>query len=440
MKLTEFPHLVKEWHPTKNGDLRPEDITHGSDKKAWWLCSKGHSYEAAISKRTRKERIYNTGSRLKKEGPTGCPYCSGQKVSKDNNLLTNFPDIAKEWHPTKNGDLRPQDFTSGSNKKVWWLCSKGHSHYSLINNRTNKNSGCPKCSNQSSEPEIRILTELKWFFNDVKSRSKVEGVEIDVFIPSISTGIEYDGKYWHKGKDKSDLEKNDFFESHSINLIRVRQSPLKRLTKKDLIVKAPLLKSDLDAILQNIRPLVNNQIKEKIDNYILNPSFINEELFKKYRSYFPSPFPEHSLLETHPLQSSEWDYDKNQPLKPENFTFGSDTKVWWLCEKGHSYYSAIKNRTNKDNLTGCPYCSGNKVGKDNNLLHLFSKLCQEWHPTKNGNLSPHQVTPGSEKKVWWLCSKGHSYESRVSDRTRNPPRGCPYCSGRRSLTPDLFES
>ena len=46
MKLTSYPHLVKEWHPTMNGDLTPEDITHGSKKKVWWLCSKGHSFDS----------------------------------------------------------------------------------------------------------------------------------------------------------------------------------------------------------------------------------------------------------------------------------------------------------------------------------------------------------------------------------------------------------
>ena len=32
--LSSYPHLVKEWHPTKNGDLTPNDVTHGVEKKA----------------------------------------------------------------------------------------------------------------------------------------------------------------------------------------------------------------------------------------------------------------------------------------------------------------------------------------------------------------------------------------------------------------------
>ena len=30
-----------------------------------------------------------------------------------------------------------------------------------------------------------------------------------------------------------------------------------------------------------------------------------------------------------------------------------------------------------------------------------SRYLTEWHPTKNGNLTPQQVAAGSDKKVWW---------------------------------------
>ena len=65
MKLNSYPHLVKEWHPTKNGELTPNNLTHGSGKKVWWLCPKGHSYERSLNTRT--------------SHGTGCPYCSGKK-------------------------------------------------------------------------------------------------------------------------------------------------------------------------------------------------------------------------------------------------------------------------------------------------------------------------------------------------------------------------
>jgi hypothetical protein len=103
--------LVNEWHPTRNGDLTPEQVTSGSGKKVWWKCSRGHEWETILSNRT-------NGS--------GCPYCSGKKASEDYNLAVKHPELAKEWHPTRNGDLTPAQVTPGSSMKVWWRCSRGH--------------------------------------------------------------------------------------------------------------------------------------------------------------------------------------------------------------------------------------------------------------------------------------------------------------------------
>ena len=129
-----FPEVAKEWHPTKNKELTPKDFTYGSYKKVWWLCPKDHSYETAISERTGKRHY-------------GCPYCSGRRVGDNNNLLILFPEVAKEWHPTKNKELTPNQFTYGSGKKVWWKCSKKHNWQATIVSRT-KGKSCPLCGRQ----------------------------------------------------------------------------------------------------------------------------------------------------------------------------------------------------------------------------------------------------------------------------------------------------
>ena len=209
---------------------------------------------------------------------------------------------------------------------------------SIVKSRTSGSyTGCPKCSNQSSEPEIRIFTELKWFFEKVNNRQKIGGTEVDIFIPSINVAIEYDGNYWHKNKETRDLEKNKFLLSHNIHLIRVRQIPLKPLSENDILVgkSNSLDKNDLDDLLRKIVPFANSETIKKIETYINESSFVNDDLFNQYRSYFPSPFPEKSLLNTHPEISKEWDYDKNYPLRPENFSHGSHYDAWWLCSQGH---------------------------------------------------------------------------------------------------------
>ncbi len=58
-------------------------------------------------------------------------------IKGESDLATLHPDLVKEWHPIKNGDLMPEDISSGSGKEVWWLCPEGHT-YSMVVNQTNK--------------------------------------------------------------------------------------------------------------------------------------------------------------------------------------------------------------------------------------------------------------------------------------------------------------
>jgi hypothetical protein len=54
--LADFPELLKQWHPTKNGDLVPEKVAPRSNRRVWWICSKNsdHNWDAVIAQRTRK--------------------------------------------------------------------------------------------------------------------------------------------------------------------------------------------------------------------------------------------------------------------------------------------------------------------------------------------------------------------------------------------------
>ena len=131
------PAITKEWHPEKNGGLKPVNFTGGLNKKVWWLCPKGHEWEATV--------------RNKING-RGCPYCANQKVNDENCLQTVKPTLAKEWHPKKNGSLTPRQVTAFSNKKMWWLCSKGHEWEATVNNRSNGH-GCPYCAKQKVNEE-----------------------------------------------------------------------------------------------------------------------------------------------------------------------------------------------------------------------------------------------------------------------------------------------
>ena len=409
------PSLTKQWHPTMNYELTPKMVTLGSNKKVWWICDKGHEWEAVIASRA--------------SANSGCPYCSGLKIGLDNNLTVLYPTIAKQWHPTKNGELTPDTVSPGGHNKVWWICEKGHEWKASTGKRTRPDNptGCPKCTNQSSEPEIRILTELMYIFDDVTSRHKIKSLELDIYIPPIKIGIEYDGSYYHKNKESQDKSKNKAIEKEGVKLIRVRHHPLRPISSLDIIhIKDKLTKDTLDKLMSTIKLLVDKSHLGKINSYLLETEFVNQSVFQEYMSYFPDPFPESSLEHLSPKLCEEWNYKKNKPLLPSNFTPGSGKKVWWVCGKGHEWEAVICSRKR----SGCPYCAGKKVGSDNNLEVLNPEIAKQWHPTKNGELTPEVVTLGSNKKVWWVCGKGHEWEAIISHRTSaEKPTGCPYCSG-----------
>lgn len=128
---------------------------------------------------------------------------------------------------------------------------------------------------------------------------------------------------------------------------------------------------------------------------------------------------------------AEWNWEKNLELKfdPSLLTVGSGKKVWWKCSNGHEWQATIDRRSQGK---GCPYCSGrNAIKGKNDLQTVNPALAKEWNYDKNNGLTPTDVLPSSNKKVWWKCGKGHEWQAMI--RSRNDGRGCPYCSGRHAV-------
>ena len=108
----------------------------------------------------------------------------------------------------------------------------------------------------------------------------------------------------------------------------------------------------------------------------------------------------------------DWNYDRNT-ISPDEITSHSNKKVWWKCHVcGYEWEATISNRANG---RGCPCCSHKKLvpGK-NDLATTHPQLASEWHPGKNGDLTPQDVMFGQARKVWWFCPEGHSYRRRLA--------------------------
>ena len=148
-----FKDIATQWHPTKNGDFTPDKIAAHSNKKVWWKCNEGPDHEWPNSPSERAQY-------------RGCPFCAGKKVSVTNSLAARRPDLAAEWHPTRNGSLTPEQVTAKSNKYAWWKCSRDPTHKWRTKILNRSFYGCPACAEPGFDPSksailyyLRIDTE-----------------------------------------------------------------------------------------------------------------------------------------------------------------------------------------------------------------------------------------------------------------------------------------
>jgi len=282
--------LSKGWTPEEAVGLDPRP-SHAANTPGIPVKVCGREFKTIKEAAKFYDRAYTNVIERRKAGCT-IEQALGL-VERTDSLQTEYPDIAKQWHPIKNESLAADKVAPHSGKKVWWLCPNGHEWKAAINSRT-RGTGCPTCAGVQ--------------------RSKRLGQDFAIAFP-------------------------------------------------DLL--------------------------------------------------------------------NEWNIEKNHPKGPEDFTPRSNSKVWWKCEKGHSWQATIVNRTRDISKGSCPYCSNRKLCDDNSLAQVRPDIAQDWHPQKNGTLTPKDVIAGGGKRVWWACKHGHEWKTTVGLRV-NAGTGCPKCSNQTS--------
>ena len=400
-------NLLNEWNCEKNNDLgvKPNNITAYSNKKVWWKCDRGHEWQTTIAHRTNNR---------------GCPYCARRILLHGiNDLQTKFPKIAAQWHPTKNGNIKPNMIFAHSRKKFWWQCKYGHEWQAKIANRSN-GSNCPFCHNKTSFPEQAICFYIKQVFPDAINRYRDLGFELDIYIPSIKTAVEYDGIWFHKDKKSIEKNKNQKCKNNNIGLIRIREPGLP--VYNDCVC---LIRDDNHSNNSLINVIEKLFVILGVEKYDINIDRDQAQILEMYRYSVTS----NSLAILNPEIAAEWHPTKNGNLKPNMFSVGSEKKVWWQCRQGHEWQAIIYNRT-KDKGTECPYCANRVVMLEtNDLQTMYPNIAAQWHPTKNGDLKPDDLFSKSGKKVWWLCPDcGYEWRAQINNRSNGS--GCPCCANR----------
>lgn len=181
--------LVASWWSPKNV-LRPESVTAGSDKRVMWVCDKGHEWESRV-----QEIATKCGDGKRTTPP--CPQCTNRRVvAGDNDALTAYPHLAKEFVSSLNGK-QLHEITAGSDTMVTWCCQNGHTWSARICDRTSKGYGCSKCSSSAGETEVASFIESLGVTIERHNRSLIAPQEIDIYIPKHKIAVEFNGVYWH---------------------------------------------------------------------------------------------------------------------------------------------------------------------------------------------------------------------------------------------------
>ena len=148
-------------------------------------------------------------------------------IINSNKIHNNFYDYSKVEY-------------NGSQKKVIIICPE-HGEFEQRADGHMQGRGCKKCGyNNISENNLADFVKSYIHIEQNKRFKNIK--EIDIYIPSLNIGIEYNGLYWHSEKTNSDkyhlLKKKNSAKEKNIKLIHIFED---EWLYKEEIVKSRLL-------------------------------------------------------------------------------------------------------------------------------------------------------------------------------------------------------
>lgn len=412
----KYPDIVdKEWDYELN-NVDPDTIAPHNGKSYYWKCLNGHeSYLARVNNKT-----YGNGG--------NCPKCSHQSFSKEFSLKSINPVLALEWDTEHNNGKTADDVFANSNKAYWWKCSKcGYQWKAKVNNRNNGR-GCPNCAKgqHTSFPEQVIFHYVRAVFPEAINGYKFHRKELDIYIPSIKTGIEYDGEAFHRTsrKVKFDIAKTQFFKEQGIRIIRIRESRCSPFTSDAAEVLTINYSPDYSDLQHTLQMLIDelclfSRVQEipRVDIDAVRNSIMAELHTIPYEESF-------AAQQNEKKQKGEkvialWDDERNAPLTPQKVRPFSESKVFWVCPNNseHRWLNTVKSISLG---YGCPFCSKchrwttedwiRKAQTIHNFKFDYSKV----------------VYVNSKTPVEIICSKHGPYMQLPSEHLSG--KGCKYCA------------
>jgi predicted metal-binding protein len=316
-------------------------------------------------------------------------------------LADLYPEVAAEWDSELNAPLTAKMITPGSKKKVGWVCRKcQHKWQARINSRTRGGHGCPDCGRRAAGKAKGMPRPGESLAEKLPEVAAEWHPTLNGDLTPFDVGHASNKKVWWLCRTCGNE-----WRIQVVN--RRRSATCKKCASKALSV----------------------------------------------------PKPGNSLAERCLPVAAEWHRTRNGDLTPADVAFSRKEKAWWLCAKyGHEWEASIGNRAKG---AGCPPCgraaraqalrgrsntsaprkqviptpkesTSNLPRPGGSFADHFPETAAEWHPTRNGELTPDKVAYASNRRAWWLCPTcGHEWDAIIQSRGRGGA-GCPQCGRRRA--------
>jgi len=346
-------------------------------------------------------------------------------------LKEKYPALQSQFDEELNKGIDFDELTTGSRLMVWWRCHEGSDHVwaASVNQRTSgaKLRGCPVCAGKkvvksSSLGTLRADIAEEWHH---ERNSPLTPYEVT---PASNKKV-----WWRCSKHSSHMW---------------LASPKQRTRQSNVCPICNSLGYLFPAFAEQWHPTKNGRLTPFDVSYSAHtkvwwkcPEGFDHvwQASPNTRTSQNSGCPicagyrvvkSNSLAVVYPELASQWCYERNVPLTPDNVYCRSTKKVWWKCPEGndHVWSSRIKSRALG---IGCPICSGRKVAKSNSLAERRPEVASLWHPSKNKELTPYNVTPLSSRMVWWKCPQGEDHEWNATVANVVSGSTCPVCMNRR---------
>lgn len=359
-RRTETEYLLQEWDYARNGSLTPATVSYGSNQKIWWQCRKGHCWQAQVTTRTNNH--------------TGCPYCAGVRpYPGETDLAARYPEVAAQWHPTKNGTLTPEQVLPGSHRMVWWLCPEGHEWKAIVKSRTS-GCGCPVCANRVNQPGENDLATLypevaaQWHptkNGKLAPKDVVAGSYLRVWW-RCEQGHEWRAQISSRAKGGAGCP--------------VCAGRKVLVGVNDLATLAPEIAAQWND--EKNGPLKPTEVTRSCNRSVWWRCEKGHEwkapVSSRTERLLGCPYCSgrrvlagfNDLATICPEIAAQWYQPLNGTMTPQMVTAGSRKKVWWECSYGHVWKAVVSSRTGRQKC-GCPICAGHV--KSSRYMHPLLK-------------------------------------------------------------------